>query len=97
MDGDLFNVGKRVFHGTGKAVLRQGASALCRFYGGFGRRRNARTFERRNFHNRTADCRGQRFDIQPVAVFVDDIYHIDGDDNGNTKFGQLGGQIKIAL
>ena len=97
MDGDLFNVGKRVFHGTGKAVLRQGAAALRRFYCGFGRFRNARAFKRRNFDNRAADCRGQRFDIQSVAVFADNVNHIDGDDNGNPEFGQLGSQIKISL
>ena len=44
-----------------------------------------------------AELTGQLLDVDDVAVFADDIHHVDSDDHGDAELGQLSGQIKVAL
>ena len=40
---------------------------------------------------------GQLRRVDLVAVFLDDVHHVDGDDDRNAKLGQLGRQVQVAL
>ena len=54
-------------------------------------------FERGNFDDGDADCRFQLLRVKLVAALFYHIHHVEGDDDGNVDFHQLGGQVQVAL
>ena len=97
VDNGFLNMCQCVFHRAGEGVLRNGLAGLCRLDRGFGRLHNAGTFQGGNLHYAAAELFCQVSRIQPVAVFLHDIHHVNGYYHGNSEFHQLGGQVQIAL
>ena len=58
---------------------------------------DARSLERRDLHDLTSESLGQLVDLDDVTVFSDDVHHIDGNDDGNTEFKKLCGEVKISF
>ena len=77
-------------HGDGLAVFR----GIDRSRGGLG---NAVALECGDLHDLAAELTGQLLDVYNVAVLAHDIHHVDRDDNGDAKLGELSGQIKVTL
>ena len=59
--------------------------------GGLCRVEDAVAFQCGDLHNRTAQTLGQGGDIDLVAVFADDVHHVDGHHHGDAQLHQLGG------
>ena len=54
-------------------------------------------FRRGDLDDLAAELTAQLRDVDLVAVLADNVHHVDGDDHGDAKLGQLGGQVEVAL
>ena len=97
MDRDLLNVGQRVLHRAGKAVLRDGLAVLRSLYRGQRRFLDAVTLQGGNLHDRAAELTAQFFHVDAVPGLFHKVHHVQRDDHGDTQLGELGGQIEVAL
>ena len=95
--GSFFDVGDRVLHRTGKGVHRHGLAVLCRIHRGFCRFHDAGAFQRGDLNHFAAEFARQLGGVDLVAVFGNNVHHVDGDDHRDAQLGQLGGQIQVAL
>ena len=93
----LFDVGDRMLDRAGERVHRDGLCALRGGHGGLCRLHDAVALQRRDLHDLAAELAAQLCDVDLVAVLADDVHHVDGDDHGDAKLGQLGGQVEVAL
>ncbi len=94
----LFNVCQRVLDAAGKDMRKLAALGTARqgdgFFGGF-----HTTFALQGAHldNLAAERFTQAAKVDLVAVFANQIDHVDGDDNRNAELDELGGQVQVAL
>ena len=97
----FFDVGQGVFHAApehvGKFKHLEHLMILRNFYRCFGNIKAAFAFQSADGIDRGADFRRQFLQVDGVAVLVDQIHHIDGDDHGQTYFDQLGGEVQVAF
>ena len=77
-------------HGNGGGVLG-GVN------GGLGSFLDAVTLQSGDFHDFASQRLGQSINFDGVASLADYVHHVDGHDHGDAQFGQLGGQIQVAL
>ena len=97
MYGRFFDMGQGVFNRPLEGVHGNGLAVLSRINGRFRRFQDADTLECRDFNHLTAQFSGQLLDVDFVSALFHGIHHIDGDNNRDSKFGQLGGQIQVPL
>ena len=90
-------MGDGVLHGAGEGVLRLGVAALCRLDGGLGGLQNAGPLQCRDLHDLAAELPRELRGLEMVAVFPDDVHHVDGHDDRNAKLGELCGEVEISL
>ncbi len=76
---------------TGSAVcLRNLYRTFCRLQGAF-------PLDRRGLDHLAAQHLRELLGVDPVAVFAHNIHHVQRDHHRNPHFGELGGQVKVAL
>ena len=97
VDSSLLDVGDGVLHGAGEGVHGNGLGALGGGDGSLGGLHNAGALQGGDLHDLAAQLAGQLGHVDLVAVLLDDIHHVDGDDNGDTQLGQLRGQVQVTL
>ena len=85
MYGRFLNMRQRVLHGAGEGVLRDGFRVLSSVDGRLRGFHDPITFERGNFDYPAAQRPGKFLNIDLVAVFLDHIHHVDGDNHGYSK------------
>ena len=66
-------------------------------YGPLGGLLRTTSFDSGSLNNIATESGGKFFYINLVAVFLNNIHHVEGNDNRNPHFQQLGGQIQVAL
>ena len=95
-DGFL-DMGDGVLNSAGEGVLRLGVRALCRGDRGLRRVHDAGALQSGDLNDLAAQLTGQLLDVDLVAVLLDDIHHVDGDDDRDSQLGQLRGKVEVAL
>ena len=95
-DGFL-DMGDGVLNSAGEGVLRLGVRALCRGDRGLRRVHDAGALQSGDLNDLAAQLTGQLLDVDLVAVLLDDIHHVDGDDDRDAQLGQLRGEVEVAL
>ncbi len=73
--------------------MLESAAGLCRRNRLFRRLHTALSLDSCRLDNGTAQSLGQLFGIDLVAVFPDNVHHVERNDHGNTHFGQLCSQV----
>ena len=86
----LLDVGQGVLHGAGKAVHGNGLSVLCRLDGGLGGLLDAGALQGGDLHDLTAELLAELGGVDLIPALLHHIHHVDGDDDGDTKLGELG-------
>ena len=97
MHSDLFDVGQRMLDRTGERVHRNGLRALGGLDGGLGSLHDAGALQGGDLNDLTAKLAGQLCGIDLIAVFADDVHHVDGDDDRDAQLGELRGEVQVAL
>ena len=97
VDDCLLDMRDRVLDGAGEIVLRNGLSALCRCDRGLGRLVNAGALQCGDLNDLAAELTGQLLHIDLVAVLLNDIHHVDCNDDRNAQLNELCGQVEVAL
>ena len=97
VDGSFFDVGDGVLDGALKCVHRNSFGALCSLNGSLGSVHDSVTFKGGNLNYLAAELAGELIDVYLVAVLLDDVHHVDGDNNGDTELGQLGSEIEVSF
>ena len=97
VDGGLFNVRESVLDGAFKCMHRNGLGALCSLDSSLGSVHDSVTFKGGNLNYLAAELAGELIDVYLVAVLLDDVHHVDGDNNGDAELGQLGGEIEVSF
>lgn len=95
--GCLFDVGDRVLDRAGERVHRHGLGGLGGLDGGFCRGHDAVTLQGRDLHDLAAELLRQLADVDLVAALAHDVHHVHGHDHRDAQFGQLRGQVQVAL
>ena len=95
--GRLFDVGDRVLDRAGERVHRHGLGGLGGLDGGFCRGHDAVTLQGRDLHDLAAELLRQLADVDLVAALAHDVHHVHGHDHRDAQFGQLRGQVQVAL
>ena len=95
--GCLFDVGDRVLDRAGERVHRHGLGGLGSLDGGFCRGHDAVTLQGRDLHDLAAELLRQLADVDLVAALAHDVHHVHGHDHRDAQFGQLRGQVQVAL
>ena len=93
----LLDVGNGVLNGTREGMHRHGLGILGSVDSGLGGLHDAGALQSGDLHNLATQLTGQLAYVDLIAVLLDDIHHVDGDDHRNAKFGQLRGQVKVTL
>ena len=86
-----------MFNRSGKRVHRYRFTILCGVHGNTGGLLNPISPQCGNFHNRTSQFPGKFLRVNGIAILAYHVHHVNGNDNGDSQFRQLGGQIQIAL
>ena len=97
VDGSFFDVGESVLDGAFKGVHRNSLGALCSLDSSLGSVHDSVTFKGGNLDYLAAELAGELIDVYFVAVLLDDVHHVDGDNNGDAELGQLGGEIEVSF
>ena len=88
---------ERMLHHAAEAVLRDGFGAGSRLDRFLGRFHDTGSLQRGDFHHAAAQLTRKLIDADNVAVFLDDVHHVDRDNHRDSQLGQLGGQVQVAL
>ena len=93
----LFDLGQRVLDALGermlcRSVLRR-SGLLCRLDELLG----ALALDGCSLNDRNAKLPGELLDVDHVAALLDDIHHVQRDNDRDAHFKQLGGQVQVAL
>ena len=96
-EGLLLNAGQGLLHAPGKPAGRNGRFPACRADRPFRGLHHAAAPDGGNLHHLAAQGLTELFRIQPVAVPVDHVHHIDRRHHGDAQLQQLGGQVQVPL
>ena len=93
----LFDFGQRVLDGFGerilcRSVLRR-SGLLCRLDELLG----TLALDGCGLNDRNAKLLGELLDVDHVAALLDDIHHVQRDNDRDAHFKQLGGQVQVTL
>ena len=93
----LFDLGQRVLDGLGermlcRSVLRR-SGLLCRL----DELPGALALDGCGLNDRNAELFGELLDVDHVAALLDDIHHVQRDNDRDAHFKQLGGQVQVTL
>ena len=97
MHSDLFDVGQRMLDRTGERVHRNGLRALGGLDGSLGGFHDTGTLQGRDLDDLAAKLTGQLCGVDLIAVLADNVHHVDGDDDRDAQFGELRGEVQVAL
>ena len=95
VDGRLLDVGQRVFHRPGEGVDGDFPARLGGPEGLFRRLHRLFPLEGGDFDDRAAELLGEGLNVDLVAVFADDVHHVDGDNHRDAQFEELGGEVEV--
>ena len=76
--------------GTGLCVLSGVDGSLCSLH-------DTCSLQSGDLNYLAAELTGKLGDVDLIAVLLDDVHHVDGDNNRNTELGKLGGEVKVTL
>ena len=92
------NLRERRLNLVGEADLRRSGNALLgKLDRGLHKLIHAAALERRGGNDRAAEFAGKLVDVDLVAVLLDEVHHVEGDDHRQTQFKNLRGQIQVAF
>ena len=95
---DVDDLRERRLDLVGEADLRRsGNTLLAEFYRGLHKLIHAAALERRGGNDRATELAGKLVDVDLVAVLLDEVHHVEGDDHRQAQFENLRGQIQVAL
>ena len=95
---DVDDLRERRLDLVGEANLRRGGNALlAEFDRGLHKLVHAAALERRGGNNRAAELAGELIDVDLVAVLLDEVHHVEGDDHRQAQLEDLRSQIQVAL
>ena len=95
---DVDDLRERRLDLVGEADLRRsGNTLLAEFYRGLHKLIHAAALERRGGNDRATEFAGKLVDVDLVAVLLDEVHHVEGDDHRQAQFENLRGQIQVAL
>ena len=97
MQRSLLNVCKRVLNNACKCVLRNCSAVFGSVKSGFGSLHNSRAFKSRNLNYLAAELTRKFGGVDFIAVFLNNIHHIYGNNNGNTELCKLCCEVKVTL
>ena len=94
---ELFDLGQRVLDALGerilcRSVLRR-SGLLCRLDELLG----TLALDGCGLNDRNAKLLGELLDVDHVAALLNDIHHVQRDNDRDTHFKQLGGQVQVTL
>ena len=93
----VLDVGQNVLDGRVELVLRHlalGSSGLLNL---IEQLRDALVLKSRDHHDRAAELLGELVGVDLVAVLLDQVGHVEGDDHGQTGLDNLKRQVQVAL
>ena len=91
------DLAERVLDLIGKLVLCRRRSRSRSLFSRLHQLPGAPALERGGLNNRHAQRCGQLFDVDRVASLLDDVHHVERDDDRDAHFEQLGGEVQVAL
>ena len=95
---DVDDLRERRLDLVGEANLRRGGNALLpELDRGLHKLVHAAALERRGGNDRAAELARELVDVDRVAVLLDEVHHVEGDDHRQAQFENLRGQIQVAL
>ena len=93
----VLDVGQNVLDGRVELVLRHlalGSSGLLDLIEQF---RDALVLKSRDHHDRAAELLGKLIGVDLIAVLLDQVGHVEGDNHGQTGLDNLKRQVQVAL
>ena len=93
----LFDMCQRMLDHARKGVHRNGLAVLRSIDRCLGSLHDARALQCGDLNDLAAELTGQLRRIDSVAVLLDDIHHINGEDDRDTKLGKLCRQVQVTL
>ncbi len=97
MNAGFFDMRDRMLDRSVKGMLGDGFFLLRRFDCFFGGVHYALALQSGDRDDLAAQLSAQLRGVDPDACFLDNVHHIDGDDDGDTELAELGSQIQVAL
>ena len=97
MHGSLLDMRDCMLNDTGEGMQRHLSAELCRLDCRLRRLHDAVALERRHFNDLAAEFLRKLIEIDFIAVFTDNVHHVDCHNNRNTDLNELCGQIEIAF
>ena len=97
MYNSLLDMGNGVFYRSGKCVLRDGLRALCRLDSFLRSLHDTVALQCGDIYYFTAELTGELRKIDLIPVFLDDIHHVDRNNDRDTKLCELCGQVEVSL
>ena len=97
MKRGFLDVSERVFNRSAERVLGDSLCLSGSLDSDLGGLCDSRTLQCGNLHNLAAELSGELVDVDFVAVFLDNVHHIDRHNNRDTELGELCCEIKVTL
>ena len=98
MDRHLLDVCDRVFDAAAEAVLWDGLDATFGQGDGLlGGLLDARSLQGGDGHDLAVECLREGGEVHHVAVLLEDVHHVDGDEHGDAELDELRGEVEVAL
>ena len=94
---ELLDLGDGVLDGAAEAVHCRSLRSLCRLLGSLDQLPGALALDGCGLNDRHAELLRQLLYVDHVAALLDDIHHVQRDNDRNAHLEQLGGQVQVAL
>lgn len=92
----VLDVGQNVLNGRIELMLRHLALRSGRLLDLLEQLRDALVLKSRDHHNRAAELLGKLIGVDLVAILLDQVGHVEGDDHGQTGLDDLKRQVQVA-
>ena len=93
----VLDVGQNVLDGRVELVLRHLALGSSGLLDLIEQLRDALVLKSRDHHDRAAELLGELVGVDLIAVLLDQVGHVEGDDHGKTGLDDLKRQVQVAL
>ena len=93
----VLDVGQNVLDGRVELMLRHLALGSSRFLDLIEQLRDALVLKSRDHHDRAAELLGELVGVDLIAVLLDQVGHVEGDDHGQAGLDDLKRQVQVTL
>ena len=94
---ERFDFGNGVLYRVGEGQLLGRLAGLCGLLRGLDKLLGALALDSGGLNDRNAQLLGELLDVDDVAALPDNIHHVERDNDRQTHFDQLRGQVEVAL